>query len=424
MVAHIQEQLKRYDFDWEILDVIVGGRSAIDSGSGSGLRVRTPEEAQRFIECYGYDDENPIEKAELFGNFQEAMSFVRRFFLAPDNPAGLNLEIPRKISELAEVGPLLLMVSPQSTGPSQTLTSLWACAIIKIMHTISHIDKDLRSNYFTDIQKQILDRFYRYISTDENGQLFLGKDSRDSDRIDLVAFETKPKKSRDSVILKLLHKPENVAEDIFDRVGIRFVTKNRFDALRVVKFLKDRWVIMPANIKPSRSRNTLVNTEAFKLEIDRLLKQVEEDKITFESLHERLVTFCEATRADVTSKDNPHTSSDYHAVQFTGRQLVKIKNPLYDDLKAIKGAHKELMKGTSVPDELAKLIERLDLRNIQKEIRFFYPFEVQTLDEASSKEALAGLSSHANYKKSQIMAAMRRVMGELMRFCESSPEKN
>ena len=418
MVALSQELLKRYDFDWEILDVIVGGRSAIDSGSG--LRVRTPEEAQRFIECYGYEDENPIERAELFGNFQEAMSFVRRFFLAPDNPNGLNLEIPRKISELTDVGPLLLMASPQTSGPSQTLTSLWACAIIKLMHTISHIDKDLRSNYFTDIQKQILDRFYKFISTDENGQLFLGKEARDLDRIDLVAFETKPKKSRDSVILKLLHKPENVAEDIFDRVGIRFVTKNRYDALRVVKFLKDRWVIMSANIKPSRSRNTLVNTEAFKAEVEKLLKQVDDGTLAAEELDKRLIDFCETSRAEATNKENPHTSSEYHAVQFTGRQLVKIINPLYDDLKAIKGS----MKGTTMPGDMARLIERIDLRNIQKEIRFFYPFEVQALDEASSKEALAGLSSHANYKKSQIQAAMRRVMGELMRFCESSPEKN
>lgn len=417
MVALSQDILKRYDFDWEILDVIIGGRSAIDIGHG--LRVRTPEDAVRFMGCYGYDPEHPIEKAELFGNFQEAMSFIRRFFLAPDNPTGLKLEIPRKISELSDIGQLLQFATPESGSLSRTLISLWACSIIKVMHTISHIDKDLRANYFTDIQKQILDRFYRFISTDENSTLFLGKDARDPDRIDLVLFETKPKKSRDSVILKLLHKPENVAEDIFDRVGIRFVTKTRFDALRVVKFLKDRWVIMPANIKPSRSRNTLVNTEAFKAELENLLKSAGEDAIAPSDLHQKLIEFCETNRANVAT-DNPHTSSEYHALQFTVRQLVKIKNPLYDDIKSIKGS----MKGTTVPDEMAKLIERLDLRNLQKEIRFFYPYEVQVLDQASYNEALAGRSSHSNYKKSQIHAAMRRVMGELMRYCENSPEKN
>lgn len=417
-MALTSDVLKRYDFDWEVLDVIIGGRSAIDSGKG--LNIRSPEDAQRFMECYGYDADNSIEKAALFGNFQEAMSFIRRFFLVPENPDGLMLEIPRKIAELTDISQLLMTASPSAAGPTQTLTSLWACAIIKIMHTISHIDKDLRTNYFTDIQKQILDRFYKFVSTDENGQLFLGKDPRDPDRIDLVSFDSKPKKSRDSVILKLLHKPENVAEDIFDRVGLRFVTRNRFDAIRVVKFLKDRWVIMPANIKPSRSRNTLIDPKAFEAEVQKLLREVEEGKLSAGDLNQRLVDFCEGSEVTPGEKDNPHSSSHYTAVQFTCRQLVKILNPLYDDIKAIKVSS----KGTNMPEELSKIVERLDLRNIQKEIRFFYPYEIQVLDEASHKESLAGRSSHSNYKKSQVQAAMRRVMGELMRFCENNPEKS
>src|SRR6185503_311488 len=106
-----------------------------------------------------------------------------------------------------------------------------------IMHTIAHIDKDLRTQHFADIQKQIFDRFYKFIFRDEHGQLFLGENSSDPLRVPLVAFETKPKKARDSIILKLLHKPENVAEDIFDRVGMRYVTKTRLGSLQVIKFL-------------------------------------------------------------------------------------------------------------------------------------------------------------------------------------------
>src|SRR3954454_4063 len=152
------------------------------------------------------------------------------------------------------------MVSLNYTGQTsdtygQALRN-WACSLLKVMHTIAHIDKDVRTPYFTDIQKQIFDRFYKLIHRDSEAQLFLGERTDDPLRIDLVAFETKPKKSRDSIILKLLHKPENVAEDIFDRVGIRFTTHTRLGALRVVKSLKDKMIVMPPNIKPSRSRNT------------------------------------------------------------------------------------------------------------------------------------------------------------------------
>lgn len=425
-MALTPEFQKRYDFDWEVLDVIIGGQSAIDSGTS--LCLRTPEEAARFMDCYGYDIENPIEKAELFGNFQEALSFIRRYFLQPENPEGIKLEIPRKISELTDLTQLLLLTS--ASGPSQRLTALWACAIIKIMHTIAHMDKDLRSNYFADIQQQILDRFYKFIHRDERDQMYLGRDARDADRVDLMLYESKPKKSRDSVILKLLHKPENVAEDIFDRVGIRFVTQNRFDALRVIKFLKDRYVVMPANIKPSRSRNTLLDVKAFRAENSMLLRMADAGEIAPGELHQRLIEFCERNDIDGASDGNPHSSRDYRALQFTCRQLVKIKNPLYDELKAVKGAMRNSMKSSTsnttasgaLPEEVAKIVERIDLRNVQKEIRFFYPFEVQVFDEKSHQENLAGRSSHTNYKKSQIQAAMRRVLGELMRFTERGSE--
>ena len=83
-------------------------------------------------------------------------------------------------------------------------------------------------------------------------------------RVNLVEFQAKPKKTRDSTLMKLLHKPESVAEEVFDRIGIRFVTQSRTDAVRVIHFLEQSNVIVAENIKPSRSRNTLVDTGAFK----------------------------------------------------------------------------------------------------------------------------------------------------------------
>ena len=62
----------------------------------------------------------------------------------------------------------------------------------------------LRSSYFAEIQKQIFDRFYKVIHRDTEGRLYLGEVEGDPLRVDLVAFETKPKKSRDSTLLKLL----------------------------------------------------------------------------------------------------------------------------------------------------------------------------------------------------------------------------
>jgi len=279
------------------------------------------------------------------------------------------------------------------------------------MHTIAHIDKDLRTPYFPECQKQIFDRFYRVIHRDDEGKLYLGDESDKEDRVPLVAFETKPKKARDSILLKLLHKSENVAEDIFDQVGIRFVTETNLDALRVIKFLKDRMILMAPNIKPSRSRNTLIDLDAFKLGWDELYSRWASCELSNAEVAEQLSTLAHYPSGD---SDNPHSSKFYRAIQFTCRQLIKFKNPVHDDLRDIRQLVKQLDgSDTDAVKALVERVERIDLKKVQREVRFFYPFEVQIMDVKSFEENERGRSAHSEYKKAQTQTAMRRVMGVL-----------
>ena len=105
--------------------------------------------------------------AEGLGHLQEAASFIKRFFLAPESPDGLRIEIPRRILELTDLRDVVLMAAMaypgQTTDSSGILASRCACALLKVIHTIAHIDKDMRSFYFADIQTSILDRFYRVV---------------------------------------------------------------------------------------------------------------------------------------------------------------------------------------------------------------------------------------------------------------------
>lgn len=408
---------QRFDFRWDVLDVIISGKSSIDSLTG--FQLLNSEEAERYLQSYGYDLENPIEKAEIHGCFHEAMNFVRRNFMRPDNPDGLKLEIPRKILELSDVRDLFLMASlkyPVQTADHQGLNlQAWACSLLKVMHTIAHIDKDLRAPYFSDIQQQIFDRFYKVIHRDPDGQLYLGEKEEDPMRVNLVAFETKPKKARDSIILKLLHKPENVAEDIFDRVGLRFITQTPLDALRVVKYLKDKMIVMPPNIKPSRSRNTLVDLEQFRVAVAELLPKIEAGQL---APGDWISTLEKTAHVPYVNPENPHSSEFYRAIQFTCRQLIKLRNPIYGSLKEIKTIARVKSGGAPTDasessDTLTKAIEAIDLKHIQKEVRFFYPFEVQVLDVKSSEENEKGRSAHSEYKKSQVQTALKRVMGRL-----------
>ena len=404
----INQFKNQYDFRKDVLDVMIGGKSSLDSSSG--LQILNLEEANRFIQGYGYDLENPIEKAEILGNFHEALNFIRKYFLAPDNPSGLKLEIPRKILELTDIRELLLLANFSKRGQNQdpqgkTLQN-WACSTLKIMHTLSHIDKDLRSPYFSDIQKQIFDQFYKLIHRDSEERLYLGENHDDPLRIHLIAFETKPKKSRDSIIMKLLHKPENVADDIFDRVGIRFVTTTQLDTLRVIKYLNDKMVIIPSNIKPSRSRNTLFDLDEFRNQLDDVLAKLESGTTDTEQLKKQLQ---EAALKPNINPSNPHSSEFYRSIQFTCRQLIKLKNPMYEVLRDLRASSKE----APIQEDLTKILDRIDPKSIQKEVRFFYPYEVQIVDQKSAEENERGRSAHSEYKRAQLMTAMKRVMGGL-----------
>jgi uncharacterized protein (TIGR04562 family) len=63
--------------------------------------------------------------------------------------------------------------------------------------------------------------------------------------------------------------------------------------------------------------------------------------------------------------------------------------------------------------EITSAIERVDQKYIQRVTRFFYPYEVQVMDELSYIENEKGRSAHAQYKQAQQQAAMKRVMGAL-----------
>jgi uncharacterized protein (TIGR04562 family) len=402
------EYLKEYHFDWEIFDVLVGGKSALDANSYLG-QLETTEDVHKFLMGYGFDMSNPVQSAELFGNFQEAVQFIRRYFLKEGHEEGLDVKIPEKILMVHDVSELFLIATNKGNIKDMGPENIWAAIILKVMHTILHTDKDLRYQYFSTIQFQIFDRFYKYLHRDSEENLFL-KNEDGSEMIPLADFQTKSKKSRDSIIIKLLHKTENVAEELFDRVGVRFVTNSVSDTLRVMKFLYKNYVISAHNIKPSRSQNSLVDMSKFKklhFELEKAAIRNKMDESTYVEELEKLTqkTFPNSDN----DKSNKHTLDDYRSIHFTCRQLIKYKNPLMNEFKAIKSLAKDA--GES---DLTKRILAMDTSSISRVVRFFYPFEVQITDEKSYVKNTEGEASHIEYKKKQLLSARDRLFKPLL----------
>jgi len=404
--------LADYGFNWETFDVVCSGQSSLDA-TNYLTELYDKEQVAAFLNGYGFDISDPIENAELFGIFQEAVQFIKRYFLKEGNPDGLDLKVPNFVFTITNISDLFLAATGHATFKLKTEESLWAGAILKVMHTILHTDKDLRYRYFSTIQQQIFDRFYKFIHRDDQNRLFLRSETDVRMQIPLYDFQTKAKKTRDSIIIKLLHKQENVAEELFDRIGVRIITYNKLDALRVIKFLHKNYVIMINNIKPSRSQNTLVDLRTLRTRIFTLYKEAIRNQYPEEEFYQKLNNLLEECVPFSSDHLNRHSSEEYRAIHFTGRQLIKYRNPFMQSFNSVR---KEALKDKANP--MAQQLLALDTSPISRDVRFFYPFEVQITDFESHVKNTQGEASHNEYKKSQLRSAMKRIFRPILELKE------
>lgn len=361
---------------------------------------------------------NQLKKLNFLEITKKPLVLSVGIFLKEGNPEGLPYEIPLELLSITDISQLFLMSAGAFHDRSRLELSLWAGVVLKVMHTILHVDKDLRQNYFNHIQTQIFDRFYKYIHRD--GQKLYIQSANKEQRVDLHEFQTKSKKTRESVVIKLLHKKENVAEELFDRIGIRFITKTKFDCLKLIKFLVENYLVLPHNVKPSRSHNSLIDLKMFKKKFFEAYKKVRKEGLDTkeaDALYEEITIECLAKKAE--KQSNEHTLKNYRAIHFTCRQLIKYTNPFFTQFNKLKNEAKNNPK-----DEFAKKILALDSSTVTKNLRFFYPFEIQITDIDSHQKNTAGEASHKEYKSAQVLSAMNRIFKPIISYYETHPQRS
>lgn len=398
--------LSEYAFNWETFDVVCSGKSSLDATNYLTELEEKPQVAD-FLNGYGFNINDPVESAELFGIFQEALQFIKRYFLIEGNPDGYDMKVPNYLYTITNISELFLAATGHANQKLTKEEALWAGVVLKVMHTLLHTDKDLRYRYFSTIQQQIFDRFYKFIHRDEENRLFLRGDN--GVMIPLYDFQTKAKKTRDSIVIKLLHKQENVAEELFDRIGMRIITYNKLDALRVIKFLHLNHVIMINNIKPSRSQNTLVDLPLLKKRIQTLYKHTMREGFTEDVFYQKLNNLIEECVPGTATHSNRHSADEYRAIHFTGRQLIKYRNPFMASFNEVR---KLAIRDKENP--IAQALLNLDTSAISRDVRFFYPFEVQLTDYESHLKNTQGEASHDEYKRSQLRSAMKRIFRPIL----------
>ncbi|MBL7671232.1 MAG: TIGR04552 family protein [Bdellovibrionaceae bacterium] len=365
----------RYNFEFDILNSVAGGLSAIDIPK---LNIKTLQEASSFVQSYGFNLEDPEDLERLWYYHRRALVLMveRLGFSESEIP-----EILRDRKTLADLRHLLLWASHSKDAGVEGSRELqrWSCAILRGMHVFVHSENDLFSSFSEEIQSQILTPFQRAIA--HEGERIWLKSPRGLTHIQLDAFEVKPFKTSSSTVIKLLAKPDALAMKIFDKLGVRFVTESLFDSFQVIRFLVEENLMSFAHIMPDQSSNNMYPVGLFIQVCEKLRKRNpapspgEVNQIFEDSLRE------EGAKALLLRKLNEQSGGDFKFIKFITRKLIRVRS-----------------KG--------------DSSGVSQSFSFFYPFEVQIMDSDAYKRIASGPSEHKAYKERQKLLARKRLFPE------------
>lgn len=379
----------------------LSGKSVVDTRYAT---IRSLEEAQDTIFYYGYNWNRETDQRFLLDTHRRAVDFIQAVFLEPFDD---NLKIPDEVRLCPDIRLLLQWTNLRARNKD---LHMWACAVLKVMHTILHLENDFLYDYFQEARSQIFQRFHGHLYIDEKNMIYLGKDRNEF--IPLYYFEVKREKDFHSKVLKLLHKPENTAVRIFDHIGVRIVTETLLDVLLVFQYLIASKIFIYANVTPSRTVNTLLEISQVQTFVSRILRRYRLGEMTREEAEHEIETRVQREELLLQNQkgtDNPFSLSGFRSIQFTCRYLVRFPNPTYTQLY-------DLRQYLFVERASVHSIGELDqiLKNTKREITFFFPFEIQLMDRETFNENQVGLGSHEEYKKAQLLVARKRVLGKIL----------
>lgn len=356
------------DFYPHILETVLGGRSAIDLPR---LELHNLAEAYAFAKAYGYDLDESNDLEEVWSLHRRSVSLIREELLNQGE------NIPQEVADpaqLQDIGYLLVFASSLAQDEKSVELQRWSCAILRVMHAFAHIENDVFINYGDQIQEQILSPFRRHLIVDPVAGTTFGL-ATDVDQVPLHKFEVKPFKARSSSVIKLLSKPQAVAFNLLDKIGVRFVAKNIFDCFRVVRLLHRTGITSFPNCMPDQSRNNIYP-------LNLMLETIKDLPGTFPAdqvdaiLQKKLAD--SPHRAEFLEKANEFSASEYRAMKFIDRKLIEVKTG-------------------------------------DRKFHFFFPFEIQVVDYNNYVSILSGPGSHEAYKERQREAARKRVLGGVLR---------
>ena len=328
--------------DLEAMKLVLRGDSVID---WYRLNFRRSADIEWFLRVNGYDMRSEDDRVRLACLKREAIDYLQEI----ESQA-----IPASLREVDLTIPDLLKIASSSHRRSDE--QMAACMILKVVHTLNHIDARELLHRCAISQSDIL-----YLVENKVRSLI---DTMQTEGFQLVEFSGSSK-NRKSLISKLLSKRENHAAAIYDRIRFRMVTRSRVDILPILYFLGRN--LCPFNyIIPNSSFNNLIPFQ----ELVKLYPRFD-----------HYVNYLKS-RESVAEHDqtlNEFSSAGYRVINFV------CDTPLH--------VQEGLQPGDA--KELGRVI--------------YSPVEFQIVDEKTHLKNQTGDGSHERYKSRQLGAICNRL---------------
>ncbi|MDH3199336.1 MAG: TIGR04552 family protein [Myxococcales bacterium] len=327
--------------DLEGIRVLLRGGSVVD---WHRLNFGTDAEARKFIAVQEIDLDDPRDRARVDQIKEAAIDYLRRHFDFP---------VPKPVARKDLVG-LLMLAS--SKGHRQ----ICACAILKVMHIIHHLEARELLFLLPVADEEIFHLVERKVYQVMGSAL-----ANDFPILEFIGG----RKNKDSLYTKLLSKPDVSASQIYDKVRFRIVTRSSEDIFPVLNFIQRS--VVPFNfVIPGQSTNTLLRFHEYcrsEPALDELAASLQLPLDVEDGL---------------SPIDNRFTAPSYRVVHFVADVPVRVPQHVLD-------------AAASATANLGRII--------------FVQAEFQVIDRATDQTNESGDASHENYKERQKLAVMHRL---------------
>lgn len=220
--------------DVEALRLLLGGGSVIDWHKAAFSRR---DQVDRLLGLHLFDLHDPTDQRRLRYVYQEAVAWVEEF---------LGRRLPPELRTPDDVREVFLTAS-DTRGFRRR--QMYSCMVLKLMHVIHHLEcADLKMKVPTS-EQALLDLAHASVCAHADRMRTAGPP--------LVAFYGN-RKTRKSVIAKLLQKRDNVAVTIFDKLRYRLVVPEREHLAPALRWLTHH--VFPFNHTiPGQTHNNLLD---------------------------------------------------------------------------------------------------------------------------------------------------------------------